>query len=237
MVLKITRVCSAALLLAVTANGVNAQVGRGVRGRPQTAADTAARLGRGIVAFRGFNGQAGGPRPLLFGFALECTKCQSTNRRGGLGGGPMAVWHYDEFPRIVAVADDSPAARAGIREGDLLLGVDGASLITDAGARLFSALRAGDTASLTLERNGKSYSTMLVLDRPPGFGGAGGFDGGLARGMNARRGSLHFSTRVGTTAVDVESEVPVVSSTDSSGATVLHVGSTTIRLRAPTKAP
>ena len=217
-----TRTCLVILLLAIAERNLTAQVGRGFRDRPQTAADTAARLGRGIVAFNGFNGQAGGPRPLLFGFALECTKCQPMNRRGGFSLGPMAVWHYDEFPRIVAVVEDSPAARAGIREGDLLVGVGGASLTTDVGAQAFSALRAGDTASLALERNGKAYNATLVLARGPAIAG---------RGAIRLDRQPHFTTRVGTTAIDIDSDVPVISTTDSSGATTLRIGATTIRLR------
>jgi membrane-associated protease RseP (regulator of RpoE activity) len=224
MVLRFRRAGLVAALLAFVSIGADAQGGRGFRDRPQTAADTMERFGRGIGGFNGFNDRAGGPRPLLFGFALECTRCTPTNRRGGFGGGPMAVWHYDEFPRVAAVVEGSPAARAGIREGDLLLDVGGASLTTDAGAQAFSALRPGDTARLTLERNGKSYNATLVLGRGQAMGGAG-------RGALRFGEQPHFSTRVGTTAIDIESDVPVISTTDSSGNTTLRIGSTTIRLR------
>jgi membrane-associated protease RseP (regulator of RpoE activity) len=223
MVLTATRASIATVLFAVVAISADAQVGRGFRARPGTAADTAERLGRGTIAFNGFAGQAGGPRPLLFGFALECTKCSATNRRGGFGAGPMAMWHYDEFPRIAAVVEGGPAARAGIRQGDLLLDVEGLSLTTDAGAQTFSALRAGDTASLTLERNGKSYNATLVLGR---MGGGFGRGGPLFLDRQP-----HFSARVGTTAIEIDSDVPVISATDSSGTTTLRIGATTIRLR------
>ena len=226
MVLTTRRLAS--LLMALAATSATAQVGRGFRGRAPI--DTADRLNRGAVGFGGFAGQAGGPRPMLYGFALECTRCQATNRRGGFGAGPMAVWRYDEFPRVAAVAEGGPAARAGIRQGDLLLDIGGASLITEAGSQAFSALVAGDTATLTLERNGKSYSTTLVLGR------AFGAKGGMGRGPLRLDGQPHFSTRVGTTAIDIDSDVPVISTTDSSGATTLRVGSTTIRLR-PAKTP
>ena len=223
MVLTTGRGLLATLLLSFAITGAHAQVGRGFRARPQTAADTAERLGRGTVAFNGFAGQAGGPRPLLFGFALECTKCSATNRRGGFGAGPMAVWHYDEFPRIAAVVEGSPAARAGIRRGDLLLDVGGLSLTSDAGAQAFTALRAGDSATLTLERNGKSYNATLVLGR---MGGGFGRGGQLFLDRQP-----HFSARVGTTAIEIDSDVPVISATDSSGTTTLRIGATTIRLR------
>jgi membrane-associated protease RseP (regulator of RpoE activity) len=177
-----------------------------------------------------FGGQAGGPRRLLFGFALECTRCQPTNRRGGFVPGPLAVWHYDEFPHVAAVVGGSPAERAGIRTGDLLLDVNGASLLTSDGAERFSALRGGDVVTLTLERGGKSYNATVTLGRMASLGRGGPLG-------NSPQAS-QFSGRVGATAVDVVSDVPVLSTTDSSGVMTLRVGSTTIRLR-PTasKAP
>jgi len=224
MVLTPKRRLLATVFVAAFATNATAQVGRGFRAR--VPGDTAERLSRGTVGFSGFAGQAGGPRPLLFGFALECSKCQARNRRGGFGAGPMALWHYDEFPRIAAVVEGSPAARADIRQGDLLLDVGGKSLITDAGAEALSSLVAGDTATLTLERNGKSYNATIVLGRRPGMG-----RGGPLR-FDERQ--PHFSARVGTTAIDIDSDVPVISTTDSGGTTTLRIGSTTIRLRPTT---
>ena len=221
MVLTPTRTRSLALLLAVAATSANAQIARGFRGG-RGPADTAVRFGRGQAGFDGFTPQPGGARRLLFGFALECSRCQPTNRRGGFGAGPMAIWHYDEFPKIAAVVAGSPAARAGIQLGDVLLDVGGASLTTDAGAEAFSALRAGDTATLTLERNGKPYNATLVLGR----------EFGLGRGGPLRFDQRpHFNARVGTTVIDIDSDVPVISATDSSGTTTLRIGATTIRLR------
>lgn len=227
MVLTIRRACLVLVLSSATALSASAQVGRGFRGGPP--ADTAGRFNRARAGFSDFTGIAGGPRPLLFGFALECTKCQPRNRRGGFGAGPMAVWHYDEFPRIAFVVEGGPAARAGIREGDLLLDVGGASLTSDAGAEALSALVAGDTATLTLERNGKSYNATFVLGRRLGIGRGGPlrFDERTPR----------FSTRVGTTTIDIDSDVPVISTTDSSGTTTLRIGPTTIRLRPAAKSP
>lgn len=230
MVLTLRRAWIAPALVTLAAVTMGAQTQGGFRKRPQTAADTVQRLSRGFAAFSGFSGQAGGPRPLLFGFALECTRCQPTNQRGRFGPSPNAVWHYQEFPRIAVVVEGSPAARAGIREGDMLVDIGGASLITDLGAERFSALRAGDTASLTLERSGKPYNATLVLGRGGGRGPGGPLRFGAAPSL--------FSTRVGTTAVDVVSDLPVISTTDSSGTTTLRVGSTTIRLRpTPPKSP
>src|SRR5579885_1314429 len=119
---------------------------------------------RGQGGFTGFNGAgfatargSDGPRPLLFGFAVECSRCTSVGRRGQGGGrGPAAVWQYEENPRIAVVVTGSAAERAGIRVGDHLVAVDGKSITTDEGSRRFSELRAGDSTRLTLERAGKT---------------------------------------------------------------------------------
>src|SRR5262249_23656001 len=145
------------------------------------------RLAIALIAFvsapssaqRGFgNGARGaigsdGPRPLLFGFALECVNCRVTGRAGrvsgpGGGRGAFGVWHYDEYPRIAAVVDGSAAQRAGIRVGDILMSVDGRSLLNDEGAEHFRDLRLGDTVRLTLDRNGKSVDVDMVLGRAAG---------------------------------------------------------------------
>jgi len=184
-------------------------------------------------------GPSGGPRPLLFGFALECTQCGPIGRPIGAGrfgagqrgvGRGLATWHYTEFPRIAAVKEGSPADRAGIRQGDILLSVDGLSLLTDEGAGQFMRLRVGDEVTLTLERAGKSYTTSLVLGRI--FGRPDGPSTPFAPEPP------HFSTQVGGTAVEITSDVPVVSSTEANGTTTLRVGNTVIRLKPqPQKTP
>lgn len=215
----------AGIATALAATDARAQLPDRLRGRfGQKAADTTDRFGRGLAGSPGFSG---GPRPILFGFALECTRCQPIGPRGGFGAGPRAVWHYDEFPKVAQVAEQSPAARAGIRQGDVLSDVDGMSLLTEAGAARFSSLRAGDDVTLTLERAGKPYSVSIVLGRPAARGGP------LEPDLGPQ--PSRFTTRVGNTAVDVTSDVPVVASTDSAG-TTLRIGSTTVRLK-PTSAP
>jgi len=175
--------------------------------------------------FRG--GQAGGVRPLLFGFALECSRCTPVGRgRGGQGfgggRGVLGLWHYDEYPRIAAVVPGSAAQRAGIRVGDVLLAVDGISITSDEGSQRFSELRAGDTAHLTLDRGDKkSMFVDLVLDR-------GGRGGAVVEAPSAE--APNFTTRAHGARVDVWSDGRVVQSTDSAGATILRIGNTVIRL-------
>jgi membrane-associated protease RseP (regulator of RpoE activity) len=182
---------------------------------------------RGDQAGEGF-GARGGPRPLVFGFALECVNCEMNGRGGRLGGGGggrgmLGVWHYDEFPRIAAVMDGSAAQQAGIQVGDVLLSVDGRSLLSDDGAEHFSELRGGDTTHLTLDRNGKSINVDLILRRQGG------------RGMRplsnaAPRNAPDYVTRAQAGPVEIWSSDRVAESTDSTGAKILKIGSTTIRL-------
>jgi membrane-associated protease RseP (regulator of RpoE activity) len=174
--------------------------------------------------------QSAGPRPLLFGFAVECSKCDAVgidgrNRRA-FGAGPFAIWHYDERPTIADVTKDGPADRAGVRKGDVLVAVDGLSITSDEGGFRFSRLRAGDDVKLTLERSGKPYTIALRLGRLGGgrFGRAG-FAGGP------------FLTHVGGATVEITSDSPVTSTTDANGVTTLRVGTTLIVLKPPTKAP
>jgi membrane-associated protease RseP (regulator of RpoE activity) len=185
-------------------------------------------------AQRGFGGGPGaiggrasdGPRPLLFGFALACVNCRATGRGGRVGGGARGAfgqWHYDEYPRIAAVMDGSAAQLAGIKVGDVLLSVDGRSLLDDEGAEHFSEIRAGDTVHLTLDRNGKAIGVNLVLRRMAGRGI-------MPATTPALSNSPNFVTSARGVRVEVWSGDRVAESTDSSGATILKIGSTTIRL-------
>src|SRR4051812_220636 len=76
-------------------------------------------------------------RPLVFGFALECVDCQpGEGQRGrGGGGGAPAVMSYRSFPRVSGVVPGSAAEQAGIRIGDILLSVEGLSVLAEAGAQ------------------------------------------------------------------------------------------------------
>src|SRR5262249_42286215 len=119
----------------------------------------AQRTGRGVMTSDFGARGSDGPRPLLFGFALECVNCRVTGR-GGRGGeevggrGALGVWHYTDYPRIAAVMDGSAAQVAGVRAGDVLHSVDGLSLLTDEGVQHFRELRPGDAVHLTLDRSG-----------------------------------------------------------------------------------
>lgn len=69
------------------------------------------------------------------------------------------------FVVVLAVADGSPAARAGLAAGDTLLELDGAPLTTDRLVALQGGLRAGERIELTLRRDG-GRRTLVVRAEP-----------------------------------------------------------------------
>jgi membrane-associated protease RseP (regulator of RpoE activity) len=205
------RVSAIALIALIALTAATSGAQRGLAGRGEGA---------------GF-GQRGsdGPRPVLLGFALECFNCTTSGRGrmggGGRGAGPGAVWHYEEYPRIAAVMAGGVAQRAGIREGDMLLSVDGLSILSDEGAERFAGLRVGDAIHLTLDRAGKEFVVDLTLNRAMGRGGFADA---------APEPSPSFSTLAHGTRVEIWSDSRVVESTDSTGATILKIGNTVVRL-------
>ena len=176
-------------------------------------------------AQRGFGpgrGQSAGPRPIMFGFALECSGCTRDRPEGE---SMVPVWRYTDYPRVVAVAQGGAAERAGIREGDVLMSVDGMSILSSEGARRFSAARIADNIRLTMDRGGKSFDVELQ----PRLGRAG-----LGpRGDRVFREPVprEYSGRVGDVTIDATSTEPVVATTDSLGVLTLRIGGTVVRVR------
>jgi membrane-associated protease RseP (regulator of RpoE activity) len=177
-----------------------------------------------LHAQRGFGigrAQSGGPRPMLFGFALECSGC---TRERPNDESMLPVWHYTEYPRVVAVAPGGAAERAGIRAGDVLMAVDGMSILSSDGARRFSAARLVDDVRLTLDRGGKAIDVDLSPRLGRGF---------AMRGERPLREPVprEYSGIVGDVIVDATSNEPVVATTDSSGTLTLRIGGTVVRVQ------
>jgi membrane-associated protease RseP (regulator of RpoE activity) len=141
----------------------------------------------------------------------------------------LPVWHYTEYPRVVAVAPGGAAERAGVREGDVLKTVDGMSVLSPEGARRFSSARVGDEIHLTFDRGGKTVD----LELSPRFGRGFGMRGDRPMREPVPR---EYSGRVGDATIDVTSDDPVVATTDASGMLTLRIGGTIVRIR-PTQAP
>ena len=164
---------------------------------------------------------------MLFGFALECSGCTRDRPEGE---SMLPVWHYTDYPRVVAVAPGGAAERAGIREGDVLMSVDGMSILSSDGARRFSSARVADNIRLTLDRGGKSFDAELS----PRLG-----RGGFGRGDRPTREPVprEYSGRVGDVTVDATGNEPVVATTDSLGVLTLRIGGTVVRRPAAASRP
>lgn len=127
-------------------------------------------LATSVAAQRSPNTSPLRARPLLFGFALECTDCDAgmrgRGRSGGGGQGVAAVVTYTSYPHVLAVAPGSAAERAGIHPGDVLREIDGMSVLTSDAAVRFANAAAGEKITLGVERAGKPMSFSLVLGPP-----------------------------------------------------------------------
>lgn len=74
---------------------------------------------------------------------------------------------FPALPLIGAVAPGSPAATAGLEAGDRIIAVNGASLLTTAGATDFRNTIPGVAMSVTYVRRGREYTTTVVpVSRP-----------------------------------------------------------------------
>ncbi|MBA3314335.1 MAG: S1C family serine protease [Planctomycetota bacterium] len=70
-------------------------------------------------------------------------------------------------PVIGTVREDSPAAEAGVKVGDVIIAVDGRKVSRQ--AEVLQALGpkyAGDSVELTLDRNGEEVALAIVLEKP-----------------------------------------------------------------------
>jgi membrane-associated protease RseP (regulator of RpoE activity) len=78
-------------------------------------------------------------------------------------------WHFSEYPTLFSVDRGSPAAEAGLRRGDVLLRIDGKSLLTTEGASRFSLVEPGESVAFTYRRGGTERTVQVrAIERPSG---------------------------------------------------------------------
>lgn len=106
----------------------------------------------------------------------------TTARRARLGvmlGDPVEVGDRMGV-RLQDVPEGTPAHRAGLRQGDVLVALDGRELApepTSTLLRLLGDVEPGDTVQLTFSRDGSDRTARVVTEPTPDFGGMRDFGG------------------------------------------------------------
>ena len=152
-----------------------------------------------------------------FGFGIQCTNCRwSVEEETGL-----SEWEFSAPPEISSVQDGSPAAAAGLQRGDVLLEIDGESLVSDKGGQRFGSVEPGQQVRWTYRRGGETRTTTATAgqrpDMPPPPPPAPEPDAeplaytGVARVYSsAGTTKLRYSGLVGETSVEVRGTGSVV---------------------------
>jgi hypothetical protein len=148
-----------------------------------------------------------------FGFSIRCDECGWS--RNGTESTPR--WESTTPPQIGIVAPGGPADIAGLRTGDRITHIDGASILAPEGARRFGAVKPGQRIRLTVTRGGTPITREFTLaERPRPTSG---------------RSSLRYTGRLRN--VDVEVWSPAGATVQREGDTItINVGGSTIRLKA-----
>lgn len=191
------------------------------------------------------------PRPTFdllpsgwFGFGIQCTECRwSVDEEDG-----TSTWEFSSPPEVSAVHAGSPAAAAGLRSGDVLLEIDGQTLVSEEGGRRFGSVKPGQSVRWTYLRDGETRTATAVAGERPGMpvappappsSGAAVYVGPTSLGYSASDlAVLRYSGLVGPTSVEVRGAGSVVVNIVEPGRKIEIVTSdsrTLIRLDEPDK--
>ena len=95
---------------------------------------------------------------LSFGFTLKCQPiCTQARTRDGMA----QYWRFDGFPTITGISAISIAGKAGLRDGDVLLSVNGISPQVEEGALLLNRAEAESALRLEVQRGDKVEKITL----------------------------------------------------------------------------
>ena len=83
------------------------------------------------------------------------------------GEGDTIVWRGQHPPKVARVVEGGPAERAGIREGDVLLLLDGHSFVGEEGGRALGRLGPGRALTLQYLKGGETLTTTTITPRAP----------------------------------------------------------------------
>jgi membrane-associated protease RseP (regulator of RpoE activity) len=93
---------------------------------------------------------------VYFGMEMDCGDCGWRRENGDWR------WHSTEPMRISSVVAGSPAARAGLRTGDVLLRIEGRPLTTPGAGHFYAGLRPGQAVRFEVQRGGRTLVIPVV---------------------------------------------------------------------------
>jgi PDZ domain len=147
------------------------------------------------------------------GFGLACSQCGWARE----GGDAAPYWESAGEPILYAVQPGSPAARAGLREGDVLTHVAGQPITSARGGRALGAVRPDERLPLRIRRGGRTMEIVLVAGRRPAA---------------AAPPAVRYAGQVGGVRVELSGAPPSdVSVDEATGEMSITVNGATVRLR------
>lgn len=97
------------------------------------------------------------PPPSRYGFAVSCApNCPEVTTPDG-----TTFHRYTAAPTISAIRDGSSAASAGLKVGDVMLRIDGRSILDDFAAIRLARAEQTQSLHVTVQRDGKEISFLL----------------------------------------------------------------------------
>jgi S1-C subfamily serine protease len=93
-----------------------------------------------------------------FGIELSCAMCGLVLQTSGLS--------FGSYPEVVQVTAESPAERAGLKPGDLLISADDLSLKSLEGTNVFRLVKPNQKVVLQVVREGEVLKVVIVAGPP-----------------------------------------------------------------------
>ena len=99
-----------------------------------------------------------------FGFSISCGECYIEMPRPMIEAQEPVIWRFRNPPEIYNVEPNTPAWRAGIRRGDRITHIDGIEITREEAGKRFGSVRAGQTLSFRLVRDGDARNVSLKAE-------------------------------------------------------------------------